>query len=201
LDARSGVANVGGSAIDGNILASNSGGIHNSTQISGTGIAIIAVTRLATALTITITSIAPIKVSTVDFKGGSQLEFRQDSVTFAIEKVESVIVSRSKTISSGNSIEWEGSTLFGVGSSKIEDQLIVDKYPQIIISQKGEGLSSFVGEPSVNIHTKVEIVIFAITTSVGIGVILIGTCGNIETKTIHGEVIEVVVWVDIGRSC
>jgi hypothetical protein len=105
LDARSGVANVGGSAIDGNILASNSGGIHNSTQISGTGIAIIAVTRLATALTITITSIAPIKVSTVDFKGGSQLEFRQDSVTFAIEKVESVIVSRSKTISSGNSIE------------------------------------------------------------------------------------------------
>jgi hypothetical protein len=91
--------------IDREVLATNSRGHQNGTKIRCARVSIITVTRLTTALAISLANITPIIVRAVDLKRCRKRHFGKYCVALAIEKVESVIVSNGHIKRCGNSIK------------------------------------------------------------------------------------------------
>jgi hypothetical protein len=111
-------------------------------------------------LTSSITHAAPIIICALDGNGGGNLYLRGNSVSFAIEEIKTIVVSRGKA----HRIYTNTGGQIGVHSSNINHQLVVEVHPHIVITLKLEELTSLVSKTSVNLHAEGKIVNLTILT-------------------------------------
>jgi hypothetical protein len=155
-------ANVSVIARSVSVGATDIGGNQNGTGSVKTGI-VIGITRgdigsSTTGLTVSIANTAPIVICALDGNRGSDLDFRQNGVSFAIEEIETVVVSFGEA----HSIDFNASSKIGVNTTEIDHQLIVKENPHVIISLEIEELASLVSKTSMDVHAIGKIVEFTI---------------------------------------
>jgi hypothetical protein len=133
-----------GGTIDREVLATNSRGHQNGTKIRCARVSIITVTRLTTALATSLTNITPIIVRAVNLKGSRKCNFREDSMTFTIEEIKPIVISRGNLVRGSDSIESKGSRLSSVDTTQIHGHEVVDKDVKIIITKEIKNFTTLV---------------------------------------------------------
>jgi hypothetical protein len=151
------------------VLAANVGRNQDGTLIQSARVGISASFNVGggtARLSVTFTDIAPIVVCALNGNGGGNFDFRGDGVSLAIEEVETVV----GTLGKSHIIDADGGRLFGVDTTNINHQTVVEVHPHIIITNETEEFTTLVGKTSVDFHAISEVVGFLVVT--GIGVIL-----------------------------
>ena len=90
----------------------------------------------------------------VEHDGGGNLQVRLGQVTFGEEEIEGVVVACGQT----QGVQVDTGAGSAVDAAQVDDQLVVDENPDVVVTGEAEGLPGLVGEHRRQLHREMVVV-------------------------------------------
>lgn len=126
-------------------------------RIASIGSTSVVIVTGAARLAVSLANSAPIIDGACKIEIGKERHVRSDSVSLAVEHIEGVVLIDDE-IEVGSLVQKESGGESGVNSSEIDSKLVIDKYPNIIISSEVELFVSLISESQMDLHAEMIVV-------------------------------------------